>query len=357
MMRETASTPRDPETTLARALWFVAPRTAELRSENVPDPGPGEVRVRSIVSAISSGTEMLVYRGEVAPEMTFDLPTFEGGYGFPIKYGYATVGRVLKTGPEVAVLRAGNPVFVHHPHQDEFNAPAGFVTRLPDGLDPSCGLFFANLETALNVVHDTPLRFGETAVVFGQGVVGLLVTRLLSLAGAGRVLAVDPLPNRRRLAIQMGADEALRPENVAARIPEVTDGRGADVAVEVSGAGAALQAAVDAAAIEGTVVAASWYGTKPVTLDLGTNFHRGRVRLRSSQVGHIAPELSPRWDRGRRTGAVLGLLQDDRLTLAELVSHRFPFDEAGEAFRLVDERPGETVQVVISHDAGEEEDV
>lgn len=336
----------------ARSLWFAAPREVELRAERVPAPGPGEVRVRSIASAISHGTEMLVYRSEVDPEMPLDLPTFEGWFGFPIKYGYATVGRVLDAGPNAAALSRGDLVFVHHPHQDVFAVPAGFATKLPEHLDPLRGLFFANLETALNVVHDTPLRFGETAVVFGQGVVGLLVTRLLSLAGAGRVLAVDPLASRRELATVMGADEALGPESVAARVPEATNGRGADVAVEVSGAGAALQAAVDVVAAEGTVVAASWYGTKPVALDLGGHFHRGRVRLRSSQVGRLNPESSPRWDRERRTEAVLGLLEDDRLRLGGLISHRFRFEEAREAYRLVDERPGETAQVVFTHDVG-----
>src|SRR5919202_1256806 len=115
-----------------------------------------------------------------------------------------------------------------------------------------------------------------------------------------------------------------------------------------SGPGAALQAAVDAVAIEGTVVVASWYGTKPISLSLGGHFHRGRVRLRSSQVGRMNPELGSRWDRARRTEAALGLLP--RLRLEELVSHRIPFGEAPGAYRLVDEGPDETVQVVLTHD-------
>jgi len=291
---------------------------------------------------------MLVYRGEVPAGLPLDLPTLAGSFGFPIKYGYAAVGRILDTGPGVTSLAPGDPVFVHHPHQSAFVVPATMPARLPDDLDPSRALFFANLETALNIVHDAPLRLGETAVVFGQGVVGLLVTQLLKLAGAGRVLAVDPIAGRRVLALAAGADDAVEPDGLPGRVFDRTAGRGADVAVEVSGSGAALQAAVDAVAVEGTVVVASWYGAKPVTLELGGNFHRGRVRLRSSQVGRIGPELSPRWDRDRRTGAVLGLLR--RLRLAELVSHRFPFEAAAEALRLVDERPGEAVQVVLTYD-------
>ena len=331
----------------ARALWLTAPRAAELRPEKVPPPEPGEVRVRTIVSAISHGTEMLVYRGEVPADLPLDLPTLAGDYAFPIKYGYASVGRVLDAGVEH--LSPGDLVFVHHPHQDAFVVPADLPVRLPEGIDPTIGLFFANLETALNVVHDTPLRLGETALVFGQGVVGLLVTQLLKLAGAAKVLAVEPLKRRRELALEVGADEAFEPgEDLRGRILAATAGRGADVAVEVSSSGAALQAAVDAVATEGTVVVASWYGTKPVTLSLGGHFHRGRVRLRSSQVGRMNPELGTRWDLARRKETVLGLLP--RLRLKEIVSHQIPFEDAPAAFRLVDESPGEAVQVVLIHD-------
>jgi 2-desacetyl-2-hydroxyethyl bacteriochlorophyllide A dehydrogenase len=339
--------PSSDDSLEARALWFTAPRTAELRPERVPPPGPGEVRVKTIASAISHGTEMLVYRGEVPTDLPLDLPTLAGDFSFPIKYGYASVGRVLDAGVEH--LSPDDLVFVHHPHQEAFVVPADLPVRLPEGLDPTVGLFFANLETALNVVHDTPLRLGETALVFGQGVVGLLVTQLVKRAGADRVLAVDPIQKRRNLALDAGADEAFEPgEDLHQRVLEATAGRGADVAVEASSSGAALQAAVDAVATEGTVVVASWYGTKPVSLSLGGHFHRGRVRLRSSQVGRMNPELGSRWDRARRTETVHGLLP--RLRLKGLISHQIPFEKAPEAYRLVDESSDETVQVILIHD-------
>jgi 2-desacetyl-2-hydroxyethyl bacteriochlorophyllide A dehydrogenase len=333
----------------ARALWFTAPRAVEFRPESIPPPEGDEVRVRATASALSQGTEMLVYRGEVPDDLPLDLLTLAGSFGFPVKYGYATVGRVLDAGPGVEHLAPGDSVFVHHPHQDAFAVPAAMAVRLPDEIDPLLGLFVANLETAINVVHDTPLHLGETALVFGQGVVGLLVTQLLKIAGASRVLVVDPLEKRRELARAVGVYEAFEPgEDLPGRVLEATGGRGADVVVEASGAGAALQAAVEAVAVEGTVVVASWYGTKPVTLSLGGHFHRGRVRVRSSQVGRINPDLGPRWDFARRTETVLGLLP--RLRLKELVSHRFPFEEAQEAYRLVDEYPRGVVQVVLTHD-------
>lgn len=320
-----------------------------LREETVSSPGPGEVRVETIASAVSAGTEMLVYRGEVPQDLPLDLPTLRGSYAFPIKYGYAVAGRVLDTGSNAGHLYPGDPVFVHHPHQEAFVVPATMLVRLPDDLDPLLGVFVANLETALNVVHDTPLSLGETALVLGAGVVGLLVARLLKLAGAGAVLVVDPLERRRKLALAAGADGAFGPEGANGRVMDLTGGRGVDVAVEVSGSGAALQAAIEAVATEGTVVVASWYGTRPIALDLGGRFHRGRVSLRSSQVGRFNPELQPRWDRERRTETVIGLL--DRLDLRDLISHRLPFGRAPEAYRLLDQRPEEAVQVVFSYEA------
>ncbi|CAN5631274.1 MAG: zinc-dependent alcohol dehydrogenase [Rubrobacteraceae bacterium] len=336
----------------ARAVWFAAPRSAEIRPEEVPPPGPGEILIETLFSAVSHGTEMLVYRGEVSESLPLDLPTLSGGYGFPIKFGYAAVGRVVEVGESVEDFSPEELVFVHHPHQSTFTVPDTMSIKLPDGLDPILGVFFANVETALNIVHDSPIKLGETAIVFGQGVVGLLVAQLLKLAGA-RVIAIEPVAKRRELSVKLGAGIALDPgENVAKTVMDATDGRGADVAFEVSGSGDALRNAINSAAAEGTVVAASWYGTKPVPLDLGGHFHRGRVRIKSSQVGNISPELGTRWSRKRRTKTVLELLP--KLKLRELVSRRIPFDEAPEAYRNLDRNLGDAIQFVFEYGESEE---
>jgi 2-desacetyl-2-hydroxyethyl bacteriochlorophyllide A dehydrogenase len=338
-----------PASISARALWLTASRTAEFRDEPVPPPGPGEVRIRTIASAFSQGTELLVYRGDVPPDLPLDLPTLAGSFAFPIKYGYATVGRVVDAGNGVEEFAPGDLVFVHHPHQSAYVVPATMPVRLPPDLDPLCGLFVANLETAINVLLDTPLHLGETVIIFGQGTVGLLIAQLLKRAGAGCVLAVDPMERRRDVARRIGVDQVLPPsEDLPTQVRMLTAGRGADIVVEASGAAAALQAAIDSLAIEGTVIAVSWYGVKPVTLALGGHFHRGRVRLRSSQVGRINPDLAPRWDRDRRLALAVDLLSELRLT--ELISHRIPFHQAPDAYRLVDEHPDQTLQVVLLYD-------
>ena len=332
---------------MAGSVWVPRAREVEIRSETVGAPGAGEVRIRALASGLSHGTEMLVFRGQVPANLALDLPTLAGSYGFPIKFGYASVGQVIAVGAGVAGLAPGDRVFVHHPHQQEYLASAAAAVRLPDRLPAELGVFLANCETALNVVLDAHPRLGEEVAVIGQGVVGLLLTQLLNLAGA-RVTAVEPIAIRRELAMRCGADEAVTPDDALARIATRTNGRGADVVIEASGNASALQLAIDAAAFQSTVVVCSWYGTKPVSLDLGSRFHRARLRLVSSQVSELDPALAPRWDRQRRREVSLSLLGE--LLLGPLITHRIPFARASEAYELVDQRPEETVQVILTYD-------
>jgi len=332
---------------MAASVWFPRAREVELREETLRAPGAGEVRVHAIASGLSQGTEMLVFRGQVPTELALDLPTLAGSYGFPIKYGYASVGRVAAVGAGVKELAPGDQVFVHHPHQNEYVVSASAAVKLPPRLPAELGVFLANCETALNVVLDAHPRLGEEVVVIGQGVVGLLVTQLLQQAGAS-IIAVEPIALRRELAMRSGADEAVVPEAALARVAARTNGRGADVVIEASGNASALQLAIDAAAFQAAVIVCSWYGTKPVSLDLGSRFHRARLRLVSSQVSQIDPALAPRWDRRRRLDTAVQLLSE--LVLGPLITHRIPFARAAEAYQLVDQRSEETVQVILTYD-------
>jgi 2-desacetyl-2-hydroxyethyl bacteriochlorophyllide A dehydrogenase len=324
----------------AQSVWFSAARQVDLRDEDVPALGPDDVRVKAIASAISHGTEMLVFRGQVPTETELDLPTLRGSFAFPIKYGYASVGHIAEVGSAVQSLGIGDVVFALHPHQTEYVIPFTLVRRLPAGLDPFLGVFLANVETAVNVALDAAPRLGERVLVFGQGVVGLLITQMLKRTGASEVAVVDPIERRRELALSVGADRALAPEEEAT----LSD---FDVAIEVSANVNALNAAINAVAFGGTIVVCSWYGTKPVPLILGGPFHRRRLRIVSSQVGTIDSALQPRWSRERRMELACKLLGE--LQLETLISHRIPFEAAAQAYRLVDECPDQAVQVVLTY--------
>jgi 2-desacetyl-2-hydroxyethyl bacteriochlorophyllide A dehydrogenase len=341
-----------PPRALATSVWFPGPRQVELRRESLPPLGEADARVRALVSGLSHGTEMLVYRGQVPADLGLDLPTLRGSFDFPIKYGYASVGRVVEVGPAVENLAVGDLVFALHPHQSEYVVPASLPVRLASGTQPERAVFLANLETAVNVTLDAAPRLGERVLVFGQGVVGLLVARLLRQAGAGLVVTVDPVERRRVLSTTFAAADCVlaADDDVPRRMRELTDGLGADLVVEASGNPAALATAIDSVAFGGTIVVCSWYGTKPASIPLGGAFHRRRLRLVSSQVGAIDAALQPRWTHRRRLAVAQSFLRLQLdLDLSQLISHRVPLECAADAYRLVDAQPEQTVQVVLTY--------
>ena len=309
---------------------FVAPRRVEVTEVDIADPAPGEVLVRTSHSGISSGTEMLAYRGELDATVALDetIPSLGGTFAYPFRYGYSCAG-VVEAGN--GAVPEGTPVFAFHPHQGRFVARAADVVPL-GSVPPRLATLFPLVETALQVSLDAGAVLGQRVVVVGLGAVGLLTGALLKRAGA-RVLGGDPLAWRRRAAADLGVD-ALAPEDLAGAVAEATAGAGVALVVEASGNPQALAAALPLLAHEGTALVASWYGTKPVTLPLGGEFHRRRLTIRSTQVSTIPARLGDRWDIGRRRAAVVELMAE--LPLDRLASHEFPVADAGTAFAALD---------------------
>jgi hypothetical protein len=286
---------------VAEALWYSGPGQAEIRQEKLEPPGAGEVRVRALFGAVSRGTEALVLAGRV-PASEFErmrAPFMAGDFPFPVKYGYATVGRV-EGGAEA--LR-GRTVFTLHPHQTLFNLPADAAVVLPENLPPQRAVLAANMETALNAVWDAAPGPADRIAVVGAGVVGALVGYLCGRLPGAEVTLVDVNPARAELARALGVSFAR---------PEAAKGD-CDLVVHASGNPAGLGTALALAGEEATVLEMSWYGDAPVTAMLGGAFHSRRLRLISSQVGMIAPSHRPRWTHGRRLAAALALLADPRL--------------------------------------------
>ena len=217
---------------------------------------------------------------------------------------------------------------------------------LPPEVSDEQAVFLPNLETALGIVHDAGVRLGERVLVVGLGVVGLLTSALLLRSGVGELIAVEPLALRREQAERLGC-RALSSEEprLGERIAELTGGRGPDAAINCSGAEAGLQLALDTLCFEGTLVEASWYGSRRVSLELGSAFHRRRLRLVASQVSSVAAALGPRWDKRRRLALAMELLP--ALDPSRYITHRFPLARAQEAFELLDRHPERVLQVVL----------
>lgn len=316
----------------ARAVWFAGPRVAEVRDETVSAPGPGEVLVRARVSLISAGTELVVYQGRADP--ADPMPRYsQGDYSFPVKYAYQVVAQVEEAGQHAGVA-PGQRVFVRHPHQDVMTVDAleRGVVPIPDGVSDDQAAFLNLARVAHTAMLDVPPRAGDTVVVFGAGIVGLLCARFAQRV-AHRVIVVDPRPARRQLALTRGATAAVTPDDLPALADELTGGRGIDVGYETSGVGAALQSAIDVAGQEGSICVVSYYGRHPVGLQLAPQFHWRRLRLFSSHASVLSWD-SPRWDAARRNEEVFAAMS--YLDVEELISHRFNLEDAAEAYRLLD---------------------
>jgi len=312
-----------------QVVRFVAPYRVRLDEVAVREPADGELLVRTEVSGISGGTEMLAYRGEIDPRLPRDetLEALGGAFAYPFAYGYSAVGMVERSHGTVP---EGARVFAFHPHQDLFVISERDVIPL-DGLDPRRATLLPLLEAALQACLDAGGRLGEPVAVLGLGCVGALTAALLARGGA-HVIGSDPQATRRRAAECLGVD-AVAPESLAAAVEQLTGGRGVPLVVEASGRPEVLAGALELLAHEGTALVCSWYGTKPVQLPLGAEFHRRRLIIRSTQVSTIPSALAARWDRGRRREAARALLSE--LPLELLATHEFPFERASDAYAAV----------------------
>jgi threonine dehydrogenase-like Zn-dependent dehydrogenase len=295
----------------SEALWYVAPGKAEVRPEPEPKPGPAEIVVRALHSALSRGTERLVFTGGV-PETEFErmrCPFMAGTFPFPVKYGYSIVGRV-EAGPKE--LR-GRTVFALHPHQTAFALPADAVVIVPETVPARRAVLAANMETALNAVWDAVPGPADRIAVVGGGVVGLLVGWLCGGLPGAQVTVVDIDAARAEQARRLGLGFAA-PEEAP---------RDCDLVVHASGSGAGLATALRLAGDEAIILELSWYGRAAVAAPLGAEFHSRRLKLVSSQVGRVAPSHRSRWTPRRRLAAALDFLADPRLDV--LLAPALPF--------------------------------
>jgi threonine dehydrogenase-like Zn-dependent dehydrogenase len=306
------------KTVTARALWYARKGVVELREAPLPGLRPGQARVRALYSGISRGTERLVFNGSVGVSEweTMRGPNQEGDFPFPVKYGYCATG-IVEAGPDALI---GRSVFCLHPHQDVFQVAADQVTPIPEGIPPRRATLAANMETALNAFWDSGAAPGNRIVVIGAGIVGLLLTSLL---------ARQPLP-----ATTVDTDATRKPlvEALGGTYAAEAPG-GADVVFHASATAAGLNAAINCTAFEGTIVEMSWYGDKPVTLHLGGAFHSRRLKLVSSQVGHVAASRRVDWSYARRREAALALLAAPELD--RLVDQEIAFENAPAAMPAI----------------------
>jgi 2-desacetyl-2-hydroxyethyl bacteriochlorophyllide A dehydrogenase len=334
-----------------KSLYFTAPRQVEIRQTSLPPLAPGQMLVETICSAISPGTEMLVYRGHFPKGLADTKDALSSDLTYPMSYGYACVGKVTKISKDMRHRWLGKLVFAFQSHTSHFIAKPEELLPVPEGMSPETACFLPNMETAVNLVQDAAPILGERALVFGQGIVGLLTTALLAGFPLASLVTSDCYPLRREASLSLGVSAALDPDAAGFRehVRELLPS-GADLSLELSGSPTALDDAIAMTGFDGRVVIGSWYGEKKAALELGGAFHRSRIKLISSQVSTIASGLHGRWDKERRFEVAWEALE--RIQPVKWITHRFPLGEAKEAYRLLDENPQETIQIILQHSHG-----
>ena len=339
------------------AVTLEAPGKVGIREYEERPLQPNEVRLRTLYSGISAGTELTAYRESnpfLSKRWDDDRRLFlEGGVSLqhPIEgWGYEEVGEVAEVGSEVTEMRPGEVVWGTWGHKSTTVVDENWAAqrKLPPDVDPIVGIFSRIGAIALNAVLDADVHLGEYVAVFGQGVPGLIASQLARLNG-GTVIAIDGIPKRLELAKELGAAHAIdfTKQSPAEEIKGLTENRGADVCIEISGSYRALHEAIRSTAYNSKVVSSGFYQGEGISLSLGEEFHHNRINVISSQIFGVSLALDHRWTVERLERTVMALAAEQKIELKQLVTHVFGIGEADEAFRLLDENPGEAVQVVL----------
>jgi 2-desacetyl-2-hydroxyethyl bacteriochlorophyllide A dehydrogenase len=330
--------------TTRQTLYFARPYQVEVRDEPLLQVEAQQVLVQTVVSAISAGTELLFYRGQIPEGMAIDatIAGLDKAIEYPLSYGYACAGKVIAIGSEVEPAWLGRRVFAFHPHTSAFVCQPSDLLTIPDALTFEQAVFLPNMETALNLVMDARPVVGERVLVLGLGMVGLLTFYLLRQFPLAKLYAVDGYANRKMIATSWGAEAIFSP-NDAQALRHFDP----DLILELSSNPDALATALQLAGFGTRVIVGSWYGNKLAQLPLGGSFHRNRVQIISSQVSTLDGQFSNRWSKSRRLDVAWAHLH--KVPVDDLITHRLPITEAGQAYQMLDQKPDHAIQVLLTY--------
>lgn len=354
MISHPAAAPPPESSSVVR---ITAPRQVELAPTARLSVGAGDVRLRTLYSGVSTGTELTSFLG-TNPNLhrAWDaerrlFADSASGPGYPVSgFGYSEVGEIVELGPDVTGLEPGQLVWGIWGHRSDGVLPGATAARqvLPPSVPATAGVFARVGAVALNAVLEADVHVGETVAVFGQGVIGLLTTALAKLNGA-TVVAVDARHERLEVAAAMGADvliDASR-ESAADTVRDLTEQRGADVCIEISGSYQALREAIRTCAFSSRVVAAGFYQGEATALALGEEFHHNRIEVVASQISGPPTRLAHRWTRERLHRGFMQLVTSGRLDPVPLITDIVPVARVQDAFTALADGAAGTLQVVL----------
>jgi 2-desacetyl-2-hydroxyethyl bacteriochlorophyllide A dehydrogenase len=332
---------------IATQVWFSAARQVELRHESLSTPGSNQVLVQTECSAISAGTEMLVYRGQIPDEISLDscIAALQKNVNYPLQYGYASVGKIISIGTDVDSKWLNQRVFSFQPHASHFTCDIDSLISVPEDITAENAVFLANMETAVNLIQDGNPQIGEHVVVLGLGVVGLLLTSLLARFPLAGLYGVDAIATRREVAKKSGMQQIVDPTEIDQLLTQLNSG--ADLIYEVSGSPGALNSAIDLGGFTSRIVIGSWYGNKTAAIELGGKAHRNRLQIITSQVSSMAPQLTGRWNKTRRFDLAWEMIRQTQP--AKLISHRVALSDSEKIYQAIDQQPADVLQAIFCY--------
>ncbi len=331
----------------AKQLWFVEPGKVEIREFELGPLAPDEVLVKTKVSGISAGTEMLAYRGQLPEGLALDasIKAFDGlDASYPLPYGYACVGYIAEAGSAIDKSLLGKKVFAFQPHASHFVCKLEQLIFLPDEVSEEAGTFLANMETAVNFFIDGADRSEENIAIIGRGVVGQLLNTVLNQHALKGVAAIDSIKARRDLAEREESTTGFAPDSK--RLFEADNGF--DLIFEISGNPESLNLAIQLSNFAGRIIVGSWYGNKSAQINLGGAFHRNRLKIISSQVSSINPDYAETWTKDKRLQKAMDLIAE--LKVEKYISHRISLSQAEQAYRLLDKEADKALQVILTYE-------
>lgn len=350
---------------MPQIVQFSAPNLVELVDCDQQTLAAGTVRIHTWFSGISAGTELTAYRGSnpyVTKNWDAERRLFTEGlpsFAYPVSgWGYSEVGEVVEVADDVVGVSPGEVVYGIWGHRSDAVVPAAAVMgkQIPPGVDPMHGVFSRVGAVALNAVLAADPHLGERIAIFGQGVIGLLATRLVRLSGAD-VVAVDGMERRRQLAKLMGASDVVPADPTGGAgdtIRRLTGGAGVDVAIELSGSYRALHEAVRCVVVDGRVIASGFYQGGGEHLRLGEEFHHNRVQIVASQIGGTPIALGARWNQPRLVSVFMEQIASGAVDVTPLISDVVGAAQVSSAFHRLDEGSADTLQVVLRFDGAPE---
>ena len=316
------------------SIIFTAPKTAELLTEQTKPMTAESVAVRMEYTVVSGGTE----RANLMA-----MPN--AGKGFPKHLGYCGVGHVIEVGEQVRSVQPGDRVLVYHGDHSRYNVvPEIKVTKVTqEEIDSLEAAFVVIATMGLGGVRKLEVELGESAMVMGLGLLGIFAVQFLRLSGAYPVIAADLNPNRRALALELGADYALDPSapDFYETVKTVTRGRGVNACVEVTGVSVAMQQALKCASKQGRISLLGCTRVSDCPVDYYQQVHRPGVKLIGAH-NFVRPQFESyphHWTHQDDCKAILDLLAAGRLRVKPIISRVVKPEQAPEIYRQLCEDP------------------